>query len=125
LSKYALLIVDDLLVQTTVEESAKALGIACERARSGEDALRRAGANPPAVIILDCTAEKLRPLAILRRLKDEKHPAHRTPVIGFVAHAQTDLQTKIHDLGCEFVYPRSALIHQAASILRQLALDTL
>ena len=51
-SKHVLLAVEDLLVQNSVIEGAKALGIEVERVRTAEDAIRVASAKPPAGIFL-------------------------------------------------------------------------
>lgn len=120
MAPHVLIIVDDLAAQTKIEEAARALGTPFERALTAQDALRKAKAAPPLAIFLDCSSERLKPLALLRRLKEADHPARTSPVVGIVAHNQTELQAKVHDLGCDFIYPRSAFLAQVGSILRQL-----
>jgi DNA-binding NarL/FixJ family response regulator len=120
LGKHVLLAVDDLLVQTNIIEGAKALGITCDRARTADDALRHAAAKPPAVVFLDLSSKRFHPFKLLRALRDAAHPAHACRIVGFVSHDNAEMRVRAHERGCDFVYPRSALAKQAASILRQL-----
>lgn len=118
--KHALILVEDALVETSIRDTVRTLGVNCVWARSGEEALRRASAKPPSVIILDLMSVRIRPLLVLRKLKDDQCPARDVPVVGFVTHTKTDLRTRAHDLGCDFVYTRMELTQQLGSILRQL-----
>lgn len=117
---YALVLGDDEIIIARTLEAAKSVGIECRRVQSAKEAFEKAASDPPAVIILDLQSQTYRPLSFLKRLKDRSHPAHSCPVVGYVSHAQTELKTIAHDLGCDFVYPRMSLSHQLDSIFRTL-----
>jgi PleD family two-component response regulator len=120
LDRYALIVAEDLFVETALKESAQAHGIAIERVHTAKEALDQATSKPPAVIFLDLASKKLRPLALIKHLKDDDHPAHRTRIVGFGTHAGDELRTKAKALGCDFTYSRTELAKQAPSVLRQL-----
>jgi CheY-like chemotaxis protein len=108
------------MIETSIRDTTKSLGVRCVWSQSGEDALRRASADPPSVIFLDLMSVRIRPLLVLRKLKGEDSPSREVPVVGFVTHTKTELKTRAHDLGCDFVYTRTVLTMQMNSIVRQL-----
>ncbi len=115
-----LLIAEDPLVHDEVVKAAKAQGINCCRARTGADAVKCVTRSLPAVIFLDLQAESFKPLRVLQHLKRDARFADCGPVMGFVTHGAAEMSARAHELGCDFIYPRSTLVKQAASILRQL-----
>jgi PleD family two-component response regulator len=120
LDRYALIVAEDLMVETALKESAQAHGIDVERVHTAKEALEQVTARPPVVIFLDLASKKLRPLALIRHLKDDDHPAHRVRIVGFGTHAGDEIRTKAKALGCDFTYTRTELARQANSVLRQL-----
>jgi DNA-binding NarL/FixJ family response regulator len=110
-------LVDDLLFQTKLHETAKLTGITLETAASGEQLLRAAGASPAALVIIDLNARQ-GALEAVEQLCRSNGPGNPRRVIAFLSHVQTELAERARGAGCRDVMPRSKFTQNLAAILR-------
>ena len=83
-----LLAEDNEVNQQVARELLAALGVDCDCAGDGEEALRRAQDTSYAAILMDIQMPKLDGIAATRRLKDDPR-TRDTPVIALTAHAMS------------------------------------
>jgi CheY-like chemotaxis protein len=110
----ALVLVDDLIFQSKLSETARHVGIALQFVSSG-DALIAAAAVAPRLIVVDLNARQ-NPLGAIEQLRAAGNPA---PIIAFLSHVQTELAERARAAGCQQVLPRSQFTANLATILGQ------
>ena len=102
--------VPDLFFRSKVLETAKALSVNLEVARDADELLQKVRAEKPRLILMDLQAEALRPLDTIVSLQG-------IPVIGFLAHEQTDLREQALAAGCGEVLTKGQFSASLPSIL--------
>ena len=71
----------------------------------------------PGLVIIDLTAETLRPLEMLRRIKE--HPEWKAArVVAYSSHSRAELMEEANQLGAEVVLPKSGFTQQLPEILQ-------
>jgi CheY-like chemotaxis protein len=112
-----LAVLDDLFFTVKIDEAAKRAGVPVEFVKSAKDALDKAQAHPP-VIILDLNCTSLDPVQLIEDLKSSAS-LKRIHVIGFVSHVQAELIQKARESGCDLVLARSAFSKNLPQILKR------
>jgi CheY-like chemotaxis protein len=112
-----LAVLDDLFFTVKINEAAKRAGVPVEFVKTAKDALDKAQAHPPLIILdLNCTA--LDPVKLIEDLKS--HAALKEiPLIGYVSHVQAELIQKAREAGCDQVLARSAFSKDLPQILKR------
>lgn len=105
-------LLDDLMFQMKVAETAKLLGLELKVAANG-DALMNLLDPAPRLVIVDLNARS-QPVAAIERLRAQSKDLR---VVGFLSHIQRDLAAQAQAAGCSEVLPRSAFTQNLATIL--------
>jgi DNA-binding NarL/FixJ family response regulator len=100
------ILVDDMFFTAKINAAAAETGRRIERVKSREQ-LDGIAANPPALVIIDLSSDRLDPLEAIGLLKSSAE-AGAVPIVGFVSHVHTDLIRAAQAAGCDYVLPRSA-----------------
>ncbi|MGH9790006.1 MAG: response regulator [Candidatus Acidiferrales bacterium] len=108
-----LALVDDLMFQSKILETARHAGAEVRIVGTGEALSAELQANAPALVIVDLNARS-GPIEAVERLRAA---GNNVPVIGFLSHVQTDLAERARAAGCSEVMPRSKFTQQLAAIL--------
>jgi len=105
-------LVDDLIFQAKLLETARLTGIEL-RVVASASALSDEAAKRPALIVVDLNArsEPIRAIGMLCAA------GNTAPVIGFCSHVQTGLAQRALAAGCREVMPRSEFTRNLAEIL--------
>ena len=102
--------VPDLFFRSRVLETAKALSVTVEVARDADEVLQKVRAEKPRLVLMDLQAAALQPLETLRSLMG-------VPVIGFLAHEQTELREQALAAGCTEVLTKGQFSAQLPALL--------
>jgi CheY-like chemotaxis protein len=116
-NKKILAVLDDLFFTVKINEAAKRARVPVEFVKSAQDALDKARAHPP-VIILDLNCASLDPLKLIENLKSNA-ALKGIRLIGYVSHVQAELIQKAREAGCDMVLARSAFSKDLARILKR------
>ncbi len=112
--------VDDLFFKIKIVEAAKQVGAKLATASTAADALARARAERPGLIILDLHSVPCAPTEVLRALKSD--PALKgIPTLGYFSHVQDEVGRNALEAGCDQVMPRSAFAAKLPDLLRPYA----
>ncbi len=106
-------LVEDLLFQSKMAETARQLGISLQTVASADALLAAAMGQAPKLVLVDLNARQ-GPLEGIARLKAAGNAA---PIIGFFSHVQTELAERARAAGCSQVLPRSQFSAKLAEIL--------
>lgn len=109
-------IVDDLFFASKIRGTAEQVGARVQFSRSIPDAVAKARAEAPALIIVDLNAGCCDVLELARALKSDV-ALTGVPLLGFFSHVQTELQQAATAAGYDRVIPRSAFTRNLADIL--------
>jgi len=110
-----LALVNDLLFQSKILETARHVGVEVKVVGTGDALLAEAQSQAPALVIVDLNA----PGGAIEAIEQLKAAGSTAPVIGFLSHVQVDLAERAHAAGCTQVMPRSKFTQQLAVILQQ------
>jgi CheY-like chemotaxis protein len=105
-------LVDDLIFQMKLEETAKQLGVEVKVAANG-DALMGLLESAPKLVIVDLNARS-QPVQVVARVRQASKDIR---VVGFLSHVQTQLAAQAQAAGCNEVLPRSSFTQNLAEIL--------
>ena len=108
-------LVNDMFFAAKINSAAEACGRQIERIRSREqlEALR---ADPPSLVIIDMSSDRLDPIETIRYLKTHAD-FNAVPIVSFVSHVQTALIRNAQTAGCDYVLPRSAFTKMIIEIV--------
>lgn len=112
-----LAVLDDLFFTVKINEAAKRAGVPVEFVKNARDALDKAQAHPPA-IILDLNCAALDPLKLIEDLRSNAE-LKQIRLIGYVSHVQAELIQKAREAGCDTVLARSAFSKDLPQILKR------
>lgn len=112
--------VDDLMFKVKIIETAKQVGARVATASTAQDALARARAELPALIILDLHSTACAPLEVLQALKADPD-LKAIPTLGYFSHVEHELGRRAQEAGCDQVLPRSAFSARLPDLLRPYA----
>jgi CheY-like chemotaxis protein len=112
--------VDDLMFKVKILETAKQVGVQVATASTARDALARARAERPRLIILDLHSVPCAPLEVLKALKADPD-LQAIPTLGYFSHVQEEVGRHATEAGCDQVLPRSAFSAKLPDLLRPYA----
>ena len=116
MSQNVIAIVDDLFFASKIRGTAEQIGTRVQFSRSIPDAVAKARAEAPALIIADLNASCCDVLELARALKSDD-ALTGVPLLGFFSHIQTELQQAATAAGYNRVMPRSAFTKNLKEIL--------
>lgn len=105
-------LVDDLIFQSKLRETARQAGVELAIALTGEALLAEARRDDTALVVVDLNA-RAGAIEALERLRAE---GISRPMVGFLSHVQTELAERARAAGCAEVLPRSKFTLQLAAI---------
>jgi CheY-like chemotaxis protein len=108
--------VDDLLFSSKIRNVARRLGVDVSFARSLDAVLEGVRAGPPALILFDLDADRIRPIEALSALRAEPAGAG-VPTLGFVSHVHADVIAAARHAGIDTVMARSQFVASLPDIL--------
>ena len=109
--------VDDLFFKIKIVEAAKQVGAKLATASTATDALARARAERPGLIILDLHSVACAPTEVLKALKADPD-LKSIPTLGYFSHVQDEVGRNALAAGCDQVMPRSAFSAKLPDLLR-------
>jgi len=112
--------VDELFFKIKIVEAAKQVGARLATASTAADALARARAERPGLIILDLHSAPCAPLEVLRALKADPD-LKSIPTLGYFSHVEAEVGERALEAGCDQVLPRSAFSARLPDLLRPYA----
>jgi CheY-like chemotaxis protein len=117
-SKKILAVVDDLFFVVKINDLAKRAGLQTEFVKSEKDALDKATAERPVMVIVDLNGNSVKPVNLISKLKAD--PATKgISVISFVSHVQGELKQQAQEAGANMVLARSAFSTSLPQILKR------
>ena len=114
-----LVVVDDLIFLSKIQQTAKLLGVDVEPVDPGR-LEARAAQSPVRAVILDLNHRSGSALAVLRALKSNRATGG-IPVIAFLSHVQTDLASAARAAGSDVLLARSAFTRELPQLLAKYA----
>jgi CheY-like chemotaxis protein len=116
-----LLVADDLMFPSRVREGAKPLGYAVRVAGTEAAALTMAREADPAAVLVNLTARRYDPFAVIRALKADPDAA-RLPLLAFAGHVEREKHRAAREAGADLVAANSSVsLHLSALLARLLA----
>jgi len=114
-----LVVVEDLLFLSKVQQTAELIGVAVQPADPA-CGLETVLAEAPSALILDLNHRSFPALDLIRTLK--AHPRTKAiPIVGFVSHVQSGVIAAAREAGCDLVLARSAFSQQLPQLLQKFA----
>jgi CheY-like chemotaxis protein len=108
-------IVEDLMFLVKIQDATKRAGLQTLFVKTEADALA-AIEETPLLVILDVNLASVDPVALIRKLKEQKP---KLQVIGFISHVQAELKQQAQQAGCDMVMARSAFSQNMPQILKR------
>ncbi len=116
--KKILAILQDLFFTVKIHDAAQRAGLPVEFVKSEKDALDRAAAEQPVLVILDLNFADVDVLHLIRALKSGE-ATKKIGLIGYVSHVQGELKHQAQEAGCDTVLARSAFSQNLQQILKR------
>jgi CheY-like chemotaxis protein len=110
-----LALVDDLIFQAKMMETARHVGVELKTVVSGDALVEAVARVQPALVIVDLNARH-GPLEAIEQLRASGVAA---PLVAFLSHVQVELAERARAAGCRDVMPRSKFTQNLATILAQ------
>jgi CheY-like chemotaxis protein len=114
----AALIDDNLMFTGPIAAGLAKLGLTADVIGSPSGVVERLAAAPPAVILVSLSADRLRPLDLIRAVKAEPRLSG-VPVIGYTGHTEQARITAAREAGCDRVAANSAVTGDLRGVLSQ------
>ncbi|WP_031496082.1 response regulator [Bryobacter aggregatus] len=115
--KQILAVVDDLMFAVKIDSAAKQNSIGVVYAKTLEDALAKAKAQP-VLVLIDLNHNKLDPIEIVRAFKADEE-LKKISMLGFISHVDGQRKQEAVEAGCDSVVPRSAFSVNLPQILKR------
>lgn len=96
---YVLALVDNLFFRARIQAVAKHIGVEVKVVATGDQLAAESAANPPALVIVDLNSAS-NPLDAIKKIHES---AASMPIIGYLAHTQTELAEQAAQAGCSTV----------------------
>jgi CheY-like chemotaxis protein len=109
-------IVEDLFFASKIRGTAEELGVTIRFARNIDAVLEIARRDQPSLIICDLHLQKVDPIELAKKLKEEEE-LRSIPLLGFFSHVQTELKRAAEEAGFDQVMPRSAFSKSLGEII--------
>ena len=117
MSREVVAYVEDVFYTAKIREVARAQSRDVRFVRDQQALDRRLGGPAPGMVIMDLTAELLRPLDMLRKIKE--NPEWRTArIVAYASHDRAELIEEASQLGADTVLPKTDFARQLADILQ-------
>ena len=110
---YVLAMVENLFFQARIQAVAKHVGVEVKVVPTGEQLVTEAAAKPPALVIVDLNGRS-GPIEAITRIHDGANPP---PIIGYLAHTQTDLAQQAAAAGCSQVLSQGRFTQELPVVL--------
>lgn len=117
LPKKILIVEDNQDSRELVVKILKNKGYQLIEAVDGEDALEKAIAERPDLILMDISIPKIDGYEVTRRLKSRKEFKY-TPIIALTAHAMKGDREKAMESGCEGYIAKPINIHELPDLIK-------
>jgi CheY-like chemotaxis protein len=118
-----LAVLDNLFFVAKIKGAAQQAGLHLETTRSATQALAKAQATRPRLILLDLDAAACQPFEVIRQLKADE-ALRAVPLLGFVSHVNTGVQQAAWQAGCDRVLARSVFARDLPKLLKEAAEKT-
>jgi CheY-like chemotaxis protein len=112
----AALIDDNLMTSSSISAKLSQLGLTPVVFGSAGGTVERLAEEPPVVVLVNLTADRLQPLDLIRAIKAEPRLAS-VPVIGFTGHTETARIEAGRASGCDRVVANSAVTGDLQAVL--------
>lgn len=109
-------VVEDLFFASKIRGTGEQVGSRVQFVKSIPDAMAKAGAENPALVVVDLNAGCCDAVELARAFKGDDN-LNTIPLLGFFSHVQAELQQAALAAGFDNVMPRSAFTNQLAQIL--------
>jgi CheY-like chemotaxis protein len=109
--------VEDIFYTAKIRESARAAARDVRFVRDAAGLERRLGGPAPAMVIMDLNAESLRPMEMLRRMK-ESSEWRQARIVAYSSHARAELMEEANQLGAEVVLPKANFAQKLPELLQ-------
>ncbi len=120
MSREVIVFVEDIFYTAKIREIARGVSRDVRFVRDPQALERRFSGPAPGLVVMDLNAEALRPLEMLRKIKE--HPEWRTArVVAYSSHARAELMEEAAGLGAEVVLPKTGLAQKLPEILLSVA----
>lgn len=116
MNRTVLAVVDDMIFASKIRAVAHAVDMNVRFSRSKESAVRDANAMMPELIVVDLHSRQVDPLELARELKAEQ-TTHKSLLLGFYSHVETQLRDDALAAGYDQVVPRSVFVKDLEKIL--------
>lgn len=110
-----LALVDDLIFQAKMQETARLVGVELRACSTADALLSEVAKSTPKLIIIDLNARN-DPMSLIERMQAASPDI---PLIAFLSHVQAELAERARAAGCRNVMPRSQFTRDLATILAQ------
>jgi CheY-like chemotaxis protein len=120
---HLLLVADDLITPSRVREGARPLGYQVAVAATETTAREMARATPPpAAILVNLTARRYDPAAVIRDLK-AREETRRLPILAFAGHMEQEKHESARAAGANLVAANSSVALHLPVLLSRLLSD--
>ncbi len=117
MSREVVVFVEDVFYTAKIRETARAVSRDVRFVRDHQALERRFTGPAPGMIIMDLNAENLRPIEMLRKIKE--HPEWRgAKVVAYSSLARAELMQEANQLGAEVVLPKGTFTQQLTDLLQ-------
>lgn len=114
-----LLVADDLMFPSRIREGAKPLGYIVRIAPTESAALEGATTSPPTVILVNLTARRYDPLAVITSLKNDER-TRTIPLLAFAGHVEREKHQAARTAGADMVAANSSVSLHLGALLSRL-----
>jgi len=116
-SKEIIIFVEDIFFTAKIRQAARVVSGNVRFVRDVHGLERRLSGPAPSVVIMDLGAETLRPMEMLRRMKE--HPEWKTArIVAYSSHSRAELMEEANQLGAEMVLPKSSFTQKLPEIMQ-------
>jgi CheY-like chemotaxis protein len=117
MSREVVVFVEDVFYTAKIRQLARTLMREVRFVRDAGALERRLAGPAPGMVIMDLNAETLRPIEMLRKIKE--HPEWRAArIVAYSSHARAELMEEAAQLGAEVVLPKPSFTQRLPEILQ-------
>lgn len=120
MSREIMVFVEDIFFTAKIRETARGLARDVRFIRDLQGLEKRLSGPAPGMIIVDLTAETLKPLELIRRVK-EQPDWQQARIVAYASHARAELMEEANQLGVDLVLPKSGFTQKLPEILQSAA----
>jgi DNA-binding NarL/FixJ family response regulator len=120
MSREIMVFVEDIFFTAKIRETARVLSRDVRFIRDLAGLDKRLSGPAPGMIIIDLAAESLKPLEIIRRVKEQPE-WQQARIVAYASHARAELMEEANQIGADTVLPKSGFTQKLAEILQSAA----